>query len=102
MDNLITALNATGFVFVKYAWDRAPQGDYGVVSIEDAHDFICDNKHNETGLRVYVDYFTTDATTTPKDTIEAVLNNYPYSLNSVQYESDTRYIHYEWVVGIYA
>lgn len=101
MDDLITALNATGFTFAKYAWDRAPQGNYGVVSLQSADDFVCDNEHSESGLRVYVDYFTKDASLAPKTTIESVLNDYPFSLNSVQYESDTGYIHYEWVVGIY-
>lgn len=101
MDNLITALATTGYSFARYAWDTAPSGDYGVVSVEGASDFVCGNKHVEKGLNCIVDYFTRDASSTPKDTIETALNAFPYSLRSTQFEDDTGYIHYEWAVGIY-
>lgn len=102
MDELLTALQITGFDFVLYAWDHAPTTDYGVVSLESADDLLADNKHVETGLNCFVDYFTRDATSTPKTTIEAALAPYPFRLNSVQFEDQTGYIHYEWRVHIYA
>ena len=101
MDRLSTALATTGLDFALYAWDKAPQGDYGVISLDSADDFIADNKHYEIGLNCFVDYFTRDASSAPKDTIEAVLNNYAYDLRSVQFENDTGFIHYEWEVKLY-
>ena len=105
MDELLTALQTTGFDFALYAWDHAPTTDYGVVSLESADDLLADNKHVETGLNCFVDYFTRDATSTPKTTIESALAPYPFRLNSVQFEDhedQTGYIHYEWRVHIYA
>lgn len=102
MDELMTTLAATQYDFALYAWDHAPTTDYGVVSLDSADDLLADNLHVEKGLNVFVDYFTRDATSTPKDTIETALAPYAYSLNSVQFEDDTGYIHYEWRVHIYA
>lgn len=101
MDDLLSALEATGYSFALYAWDHAPSGDYGVISLTYASDLICGNSHVEKGSVCSVDYFTTDSSDTPKSTIEAVLDAYPYTLDSVQYEDDTGYIHYAWSVGIY-
>lgn len=101
MDDLVTALNATGFSFTKYAWDHAPSGDYGVISLQYSNDFISGNSHVEKGNVYAVDYFTRDPSSTPQSTIEAALDAFPYSLESVQYEDDTGYIHYAWSVGIY-
>ena len=49
-----------------------------------------------------VDYFTRDDSGTPQATIEAALEGIPcaWYLNSVQLETDTGYIHYEWVFEI--
>lgn len=101
MDRLETALATTGYDFALYAWDKAPEGDYGVISLDSADDFISNNRHSEIALNVFVDYFTRDATLTPKETIESVLNNYAFNLRSVQFEYDTGYIHYEWEVKLY-
>lgn len=104
MDELLNALiEATHYDFALYAWNHAPDSDYGVVSLDSGEDLVCDNKHVEKGLSGYVDYFTRDATSTPKDAIESVLNGFcAFRLNSVQFEDDTEYIHYEWVVKLYA
>lgn len=101
MDRIATALASTQLDFAKYAWDKAPTGDYGVISMESGSDFICDNLHCEKGLNCYVDYFTRDASSTPKNTIESALSGFAYVLESVQFESDTHYIHYSWAVRLY-
>ena len=31
LDDLITALDGTGYAFAQYAWSKAPEGDYGTV-----------------------------------------------------------------------
>lgn len=101
MDDLLQALTDEHLDFVLYAWDRSPTGDYGVISLDSSDDFMCDNSHGESKINAFVDYFTRDPSNTPKTTIETVLSEYcAYSLNSVQYESDTGYIHYEWMVHI--
>ena len=49
-----------------------------------------------------MDYYTRDDSGTPKTTIETALDSVPVAwyLNSVQFESDTGYIHYEWVFEV--
>lgn len=102
MNDLLDALNRTGYQFALYAWDRPPQGDYGTVSVVEGNDLIADGLHIERGTQGYVDYFTRDPSETPRNTIEGVLNGMcAWSLNSVQYEEDTHYIHYEWMWSIH-
>lgn len=102
LNDLETALAATGYKFAHYAWSHAPAGDYGVFAEDSSNDFEADDVHAETALEGTVDYFTRDDSGTPKTTIEAVLEglNVPWYLNSIQYEDDTGYIHYEWVVEV--
>lgn len=102
LDDLKTALTATSCSFAHYAWSHAPAGDYGVYAEDSALDFEADDEHAEKALECTVDYFTRDDTGTPKATIEAALErlNVPWYLNTIQYEDDTGYIHYEWVVWV--
>ena len=86
MDELKNALTATGYQFAHFGWSKAPAGDYGV--------------HAERATECSVDYFTRDDTGTPKDAIETALAPFAWYLNSIQFEEDTGYIHYEWVVQI--
>lgn len=97
MDRLITALNTTGYLFAHHAWDEAPKGDYGIYAEDEGDDLIADNKHIERGTRGYIDFFTRDDTSVPRDTIESALNGVcSFSLESIQFEEDTGYIHYAW------
>ena len=99
MGELINALAATGYQFAHFGWSKAPSGDYGVYAEDGANDLIAGNKHVEKVLQGTVDYFTRDDSGTPKATIEAALDSVPVAwyLNSIQFENDTGYIHYEWV-----
>lgn len=101
MDELINALDKTNLSFALYAWDKAPSGDYGVISLQSSDDLACDNEHGEKSTSYFVDYFTRDTSSAPKNTIETALAPFVFNLRSVQFEYDTKYIHYEWVVGIY-
>lgn len=103
MDELKQALENTGLEFAHYAWSAAPAGDYGVYAEDSGNDLEADNVHIETGTDGYIHYFTRDDTGTPRATIEAALNSLliPWYLNSVQYENDTGYIHYEWGFSVY-
>lgn len=103
MDKLIEALNATGYAFAHHAWSKAPDGDYGTYAEDSGEDLTANNIHIERGTVGYISYFTRDDSEAPRQTIEAALNsiNIPWSLNTVQYENDTGYIHYEWEFGVY-
>lgn len=103
MDELITKLNTTSYPFAHYGWSKAPQGDYGVVSETGGNDLTSNDTHIERGTEGTVDLFTRDDSSAPRIAVETVLNEYgcAWQLNSVQFEEDTGYIHYEWLVGIY-
>lgn len=103
LEQLVNALAATGYQFAHHAWSNAPAGDYGTYSEDSGNDLLCDGVHGERGTDCWVHYFTRDDTEAPRETIEAALNSIPVSwyLNSVQYENDTGFIHYEWGVGVY-
>lgn len=102
MDELKTALLSTGYKFAHYGWSKAPAGDYGVYAEDGANDLIAENVHVEKVLQGTVDYFTRDDSGEPKQTIETALDSVPvaYYLNSIQFESDTGFIHYEWVFEV--
>ena len=104
MGALLALLNEnTSYSFAQYGWSRAPEGDYGVVSEDSGEDFIANDVHLERGTAGTVDFFTRDATSAPREAVEAVLNDAGvcWQLNSIQFEDDTGFIHYEWLVGIY-
>lgn len=100
LDKLAAALAATKYSFANTAWSKAPAGDYGTYYCSGQSQFCADgNSAAEIGLEGYVDYFTRDPSGTPKTTIENALRGLGINwwLNSIQYEDDTGYIHYEWM-----
>lgn len=101
-NKLETALAATGYRFAHHGWSTAPEGDYGVWGEDYALDFIANGEHAERGTRCYVALYTRDDSETPRNTIESALRSLrcPWQLNSVQYERDSGYIHFEWLVGL--
>lgn len=103
LEELFLALQATGYAFAHYAWSKAPEGDYGTYAESNGNDLIADDKHIERGTEGYINLFTRDDTDTPRVKIETALNslNIAWNLNTVQYENDTGYIHYEWEFGVY-
>lgn len=103
LDELKQALEDTGYQFAHFGWSKHPDGDYGVYAEEQGADFVADGVHVEKGTNGYINYFTRDDSGTPKTVIENALNvlNIPWYLNTVQYENDTGYIHYEWGFGVY-
>lgn len=103
METLLNLLNQTSYPFAHFGWSKAPDGDYGVVSESGGEDLVSDDVHLERGTEGTVDLFTRDDTSAPRNAVEAVLNaaGAAWHLNSVQFEDDTGYIHYEWKVGLY-
>ncbi len=102
LEQLRETLEATGFSWAHHGWSKAPAGDYGVYFEGQGDDLGVDNIHGETGTTAYVNLFTRDDSTAPRRKVEAALNGLkmPWLLNSVQFEEDTGYIHFEWQVGL--
>lgn len=99
-DELVTALKATEIPFAEYAWDQRPEGSYGVIAPDTAlHDYA-DNRVTSQAPQGTVDLFTDTNDRTLVETVQGVLNTAEgcsWYLNSIQYETDTRLIHWEWV-----
>lgn len=127
MDELVQALNSTGYAFAHFGWSKAPAGDYGVYAEEGANDLIANGQHVERVIRLTIDYFTraVDARVAyaaqqdgvydtrsgayswfsshpAKTAIENALDQVgaAWYLNSIQFENDTGYVHLEWVVEV--
>ena len=105
-DNLVIALKASGIPFAEYAWDIRPKVNYGVVAIDGAgRHAAADNHVEHQAVEGTVDLFTYTNDRQDVDTIQQVLNDFDgltWYLESVQYESDPRLIHWEWVFQLEA
>lgn len=98
MEEIINTLTAQGLLFAHYAWSHAPSGDYGVWAEDGANDLGADDHHAEHVTQGTIDYFTRNDSETPRTTIETALDGKcAWYLNSIQFEEDTGYIHYEWI-----
>ena len=101
LDGLLNVLNGlTDVEFVEEAWSHSPTKKYGVVTL-DGQKALKTGKSmiSEKMLRGYVDVFEKK----PKNlntqkSVEAALSflGIYYSLESVQFEEDTGYVHWEW------
>ena len=104
-EDLILALKETRLPFAHFAWSAAPGAsalineDHGIYAEDDEIALYADNGRAETVLQGTIDYFTRDDSGRPKQIIEAALDRHkiPYRAESIQYENDTGFIHYEWV-----
>lgn len=99
LDGLKAALAETELDFVFAAWSHSPAGDYGVYSLNDQIGLSTDtDAASERMLEGYVDYFTRSDSEAAKNAIEGALRGLGlwWTLESVQFEDDTGYLHYEW------
>ena len=99
LDGLKTALASTNLSFALFAWSHAPNTDYGVISLDQQAEMSADSDAGaETMLEGFVDYFARSYALTAKESIETALRGLGlwWTLNSVQFEEDTGYVHYEW------
>lgn len=97
------ALKATMIPVAHYGWEktRLPSGDYIVYAEDGANDFVIDARHVERATEGTVDLFTRNYARDAADPVEQALEGLigvAWRLNSIQFEEDTRYTHYEWVV----
>lgn len=89
----------TGYEWALWGWSSAPAGDYGVVS-GDADSTFFAGGNAERAPRGFVDYFTRTDGNASTGTIESALRSsaWEWFLNSVQYEEETGFLHFEWRV----
>ena len=100
---LVEKLKKTEIPFVEYEWKNRPDSTYGVVSLdfEDGSEEGDGEKIDRT-WQASVDVFLTRLSEreSVQSTIEGVLREVcgsGWRLNSIQYETNTRLFHYEWV-----
>ena len=98
--DLLSELASTGIQFAAFAWGTPPDAEsWGVLSIDSGISLTGDNTHAEDLLEGTIDLYTRALRADAFNAISAKLRtlDLAYRLNSVQYESDTRLLHYEWV-----
>lgn len=100
VSQLKSALDSTLYPFAHYAWSHAPSGDYGVYGEDMAEELSSDNVSAETMTEVTVDLFTRNDDGSPRNSVENAIRTAGgrSHLDSIQYEDDTGYIHYSWLV----
>lgn len=83
-----------------YHFEALEKKDKYIVWAEDGegNSGHADNKKNQV-IQGTIDYFTKDDADSAVEEIQEALELYEisYKLNSVQYEDETEYIHYEWI-----
>lgn len=83
-------------------FERLKSDRYFVWQEDRANDLESDNKHTESVVTGTTDLFTKQEFDPWKEALERSLDDYgiAWYLNSVQYEEDTGFIHYEWVWSV--
>lgn len=89
------------YQYTYHYWRSAPKGvDKYIIWAEDGENaFEADNRKQRQGITGTIDLFTLNEYDALADNIQTLLNDYEnlsWRLNSVQYEEDTKFIHYEW------
>ena len=94
-------LTVTDNVYHYYAWSKP---DKYIVWAEDSEgDSVhADNQKQIQAIQGTIDYFTKDEGDPNVEKIQKAMNNNEISwrLNSIQYEEETEYIHYEWLFEV--
>lgn len=99
-DNIIAAHTAVTDAVSHF--ERLKSDRYFVWQEDGANDLESDNKHTEAVVTGTTDLFTKQEFDPWKEALEKSLDDYgiAWYLNSVQYEEDTGFIHYEWVWSV--
>lgn len=101
--NLLTALAQTGLPLAEEAWETRPDTDYLVVQLDGQGDSLeSDNVTTQQAIEGSVDLFCYTKSRANYDTVWSVLRSSGCGvrLSSVQYENETRLIHYEWIIQL--
>lgn len=94
MEEILSALLPLNFR--AFAWSRAPADNYGVVSQDGRNDMVSHIEKSATGT---IDWFSRNPQSTVPAAVEEILESLGVSwyFNSLQYENDTGFLHWEWV-----
>lgn len=98
--DLLTALAGTGIPLAEYAWDTQPATDYLVIQLDGQGDSLeSDNVTTQQAIEGSVDLFCYSKDRANYDAVWSALrtSGCAVRLSSVQYENETRLIHYEWI-----
>lgn len=101
LDGLLNVLNGlTSISFVEGAWSHSPDTKYGVITLDGQKELKTGQSMiSEMMLQGYVDVFEKKpkSRNTP-NSVEAALSRLGiyFALESVQFEPDTGYVHWEW------
>lgn len=103
-DELLEALRATGIEFAENAWVNADQiggdNDYGCVSLDGQGASVWADGHMvNQSMEGTVDLFCHTSGREHARTIQNIFNtlHISFRLNAVDFESDTRLTHWQWV-----
>ena len=103
-DALVQALRATDIPLAEYAWDARPDGNYLVVGIDgESASLQADGHKVNQAPQGTVDLYSKTNDREQMQAVQTILNNFDgcaWYLNSVQYEDDTRLLHWEWVFSL--
>lgn len=101
-ETLVRRLETCGIPFAFMAWDSKPSGDYGTYSQDFGNELYGDGTVVETSLSCSVDLFLRKPDQRKVDQIQQLLSDVvgTWDLTSIQYEADTRLIHYEWTFDV--
>jgi len=92
----------TGVIFTPYAWQQTPKDrdEWGTITMDGQADAVWGDGHmEEQGLEGSVHLFTRSVTSGAPGAVQQALNalGLSWRLNYVNYESDARILHYEWL-----
>ena len=103
-ETLLTNLRTLEIPLAEYAWDVRPSEDYLVIAIDgEAASLQADGQKINQAPQGTIDLFSSSNDRTKMLAVQSVLNlldGCAWYLNSVQYEDDTRLLHWEWVFSL--
>ncbi|MBQ8109693.1 MAG: hypothetical protein IJ124_06005 [Clostridia bacterium] len=102
LDELKTALEATGLPVAHFGWSTAPAAPYLVYGEDGANDLEAGNAHAERAVEGTVDLYTRDDTGRDIAVVESALeeSGAAWYYASTQFETDTGLLHHEWVFQV--
>lgn len=106
ISELGSGLNAVkeGLQFAHFAWSSAPAGDYGIYAEDGKPQFDANNRYAEHTTHAYVHLFTRDDSGATAEMVEDYFTElqdeevFVWTVNTIQYEDNTKFIHIEWEV----
>ena len=99
-------IGAVPMKFAHFGWTSAPVGDYGVYAEDGADQFQANNRYAEHIMTGSVDWYTRTDDESGRNAIETLFKSlqdtecFAWYLNTIQYEANTNFLHYEWIVEL--